>query len=86
MRIDLNGEPLELADGASLADAVRAAGAEPDAPRGVAVALDGEVVPRGEWEATSLRDGQSVEVLAAIQGGADDANDFVFARSRGARR
>jgi len=86
MRIDLNGEPLELAAGAGLGDAVRVSGAAPEAPRGVAVALDGEVVPRGEWESTPLREGQSVEVLAAIQGGADDANDFVFARSRGARR
>ena len=56
--------------GATLADAVRESGAEEDA-RGVAVALDGEVVPRGEWDATPLRDGQAVEVLAAIQGGAE---------------
>ena len=69
MRIELNGERRELADAATLADAVRESGARADA-RGVAVALDGEVVPRGEWEATPLREGQSVEVLAAIQGGA----------------
>ena len=36
---------------ATLAEAVREAGAAPEG-RGVAVALDGEVVPRGEWEAT----------------------------------
>jgi thiazole synthase len=70
MRIELNGEPLVLGEGATLADAVRSAGAEPDGARGVAVALEGEVVPRGEWGSTSLRDGDSVEVLAAIQGGA----------------
>ncbi len=70
MRIDLNGEARELPPGATLAVAVRASGAESDT-RGVAVALDGEVVPRGEWEATALREGQSVEVLAAIQGGED---------------
>ena len=58
------------ADGATLADAVRETGAEPDA-RGVAVALDGEVVPRGGWATTALSDGQQVEVLAAIQGGAE---------------
>ncbi len=68
MRIELNGEPRQLADGATLLAAVREAGAEAEA-RGVAVALDGEVVPRGEWERTPLREGQSVEVLAAIQGG-----------------
>jgi sulfur carrier protein len=35
----------------------------------VAVALDGEVVPRGEWDTTELRDGQQLEVLHAVQGG-----------------
>ncbi len=70
MRIELNGEPRELADGAVLADAVRESGADSEV-RGVAVALDGEVVPRGEWEATPLGEGRKVEVLAAIQGGAE---------------
>jgi thiazole synthase len=69
MKIELNGKPQELAEGASLADAVRAAGA--DAGRGVAVALDGVVAPRGEWAQTPLAQGSRVEVLAAIQGGAD---------------
>jgi thiazole synthase len=69
MRIELNGERLELPPPATLADAVRESGAAGEA-RGVAAALDGEVVPRGEWERTPLREGQSVEVLAAIQGGA----------------
>jgi thiazole synthase len=68
MRIELNGTPRELPDGATLADAAREAGAG-EAARGVAVALDGEVVPRGEWGSTPLREGQRVEVLAAIQGG-----------------
>jgi thiazole synthase len=74
MRIELNGKPRELPEAATLADAARAAGSG-DAARGVAVALDGEVVPRGEWEATPLREGQSVEVLAAIQGGAPELTD-----------
>jgi thiazole synthase len=70
MRIELNGVPHELPHGATLDAAVRASGAGEGA-RGVAVALDGEVVPRSEWEATPLREGQAVEVLAAIQGGAE---------------
>ena len=37
--------------------------------RGVAVALDGEVVPRTEWAATALVERQSVEVVRAVQGG-----------------
>jgi thiazole synthase len=70
MRIELNGEPRKLPAGATLADAVRESGAE-QGGRGVAVALDGEVVPHGEWDSTALSEGHSVEVLAAIQGGAE---------------
>jgi thiazole synthase len=71
MRIELNGEPRELPAGATLADAVRQSGVEEEG-RGVAVAFDGEVVPRGEWDSTLLAEGGKVEVLAAIQGGAGD--------------
>jgi thiazole synthase len=70
MRIELNGEPAELADTATLVEAALAAGA-PESRRGVAIALDGEVVPRSEWGSTPLREGAAVEVLAAIQGGAE---------------
>ncbi len=70
MRIELNGEPRDLPAGATLDLAVRKSGAEPDA-RGIAAALDGEVVPRSEWPATVLQEDQRVEVLAAVQGGAD---------------
>ena len=69
MRIELNGEPVDLPDGATVRDAALAAGAEPDG-RGVAVALDGEVVPRGQLERTGLSEGQRVEVVSAIGGGA----------------
>jgi thiazole synthase len=70
VRIELNGEARELPAGATLADAARAAGAG-EGGRGYAVAVDGEVVPRGQWGATELREGAAVEVLAAIQGGAE---------------
>jgi thiazole synthase len=75
MRIELNGSPHELPDRATLEAAVRESGAGEGA-RGVAVALDGEVVPRGEWEGTALREGQAVEVLAAIQGGAPEGDEL----------
>jgi thiazole synthase len=71
VRIELNGESCELAEGATLADAVRESSVDATT-RGVAVAVDGEVVPRGEWEATPLSEGRKVEVLAAIQGGAGE--------------
>jgi sulfur carrier protein len=38
-------------------------------PRGIAVALDREVVPRGQWESTTLGDGARLEVVHAVQGG-----------------
>jgi sulfur carrier protein len=66
--IELNGDRVELDEGASVADAVAAAGAD-SGRRGVAVAVDGEVVPRSGWEGTHLRGGQKVEVVEAIQGG-----------------
>jgi sulfur carrier protein len=64
----LNGDPTDLAGRASVTAAVEAAGAEANG-RGVAVAVDGEVVPRGEWDSTELAEGQRVEVLRAVQGG-----------------
>ena len=68
MRLILNGAPRELDDGARVGDAVAASGA-PSEGRGVAVAVDGEVVPRPQWDAVELRDGQRVEVVQAVQGG-----------------
>jgi sulfur carrier protein len=64
----LNGQRLELPEGATVELAVRESGAPPEG-RGVAVAVDGEVVPRGAWPGTMLQDGQHVEVLHAVQGG-----------------
>ena len=37
--------------------------------RGTAAAVDGEVVPRGDWASFALTDGQAVELLTAVQGG-----------------
>ncbi|HEY6637428.1 MAG TPA: sulfur carrier protein ThiS [Solirubrobacterales bacterium] len=75
MKVELNGEVVALPDGAGLIEAIDASGANPE-QRGVAVAIDGEVVPRSEWRRTSLQEGQKVEVLAAIQGGAEDGFDL----------
>jgi sulfur carrier protein len=68
MNVILNGDRARLDAEATVADAVEAAGLEVPA-RGVAVAVEGEVVPRGEWEARRLREGESVEVVRAVQGG-----------------
>lgn len=68
MRVIVNGEPADLPAGATVDAAVAASGADPSG-RGLAVAVDGEVVPRGRWSDLSLDDGQRVEVLHAVQGG-----------------
>ena len=85
MKVELNGEPRELPDGATR----RRRGAREPAPstaaRGVAVAVDGEVVPRGAWERRALPTASSVEVLAAIQGGAADRASSIGGRELGAR-
>lgn len=66
MNLVLNGAPAELPDGATIADVLR----HLEAPeRGVAVAVDAEVVPRSAWAATPLPDGARVEVVQAVQGG-----------------
>lgn len=37
--------------------------------RGVAVAIDGDVLPRSSWDTTTLHDGAKVELVGAVQGG-----------------
>jgi sulfur carrier protein len=69
MRLVINGTPHELPTEATVEHAVDATGAE-SSRGGLAVAVDGEVVPRGEWGRTPLQDGQRVEILQAVQGGA----------------
>jgi sulfur carrier protein len=68
MTIRLNGTDRELPDGTTIAAAIELLDVPPDA-RGVAVAVDREVVPRGAWSTTVLPDGATVEVVMAIQGG-----------------
>jgi sulfur carrier protein len=68
VRVLVNGSETELADGATVEAALESLEL-PAAGRGVAVAVDAEVVPRGQWGATELYDGARIEVLRAIQGG-----------------
>ena len=68
MRVLVNGAPRELGPGATVENVVASL---PDAPqgRGLAVALEGEVVPRGQWPSTHLEEGSRVEIVVAVQGG-----------------
>ena len=64
--IRLNGEEIAVADGATVADLVAE---HAESPRGLAVAVNAEVVPRSAWSVTALAGGDRVELLVAAQGG-----------------
>jgi sulfur carrier protein len=68
MIVTVNGERRELEPGATVASVVAQLEVAPDA-RGVAVALDGEVVTRSRWAQTTVSEGALVEIVSAIQGG-----------------
>ena len=65
--IFVNGEPSERA-GATVAELLAELGVDAGA-RGVAVAVDGEAIPRAEWGELTVNEGQRVEALSAMQGG-----------------
>ena len=62
----VNGEPRTVRADCAL-DALIAT--LTSAPRGIAAAVNEAVVPRGEWSATSLAEGDRIEILTAVQGG-----------------
>lgn len=64
----VNGEPVRVACGSTIADLI-ALLIEEDDPKGVAVAVDRCVVPRSEWATTPARTGSLVEVVSAAAGG-----------------
>jgi sulfur carrier protein len=66
VELTVNGAPAELADDATVADLVAARAPGHDR---VAVARNGDVVPRSSWTATRLAPGDAVEVLAPTAGG-----------------
>jgi len=65
-RATVNGAPTELAPGITVADLVAARCAS---PKGVAVAVNGEVVPRSTWGATAVEGGDDIEIVTAAAGG-----------------
>lgn len=66
--IYLNGNPHDDDAEQTVANLLSVLDLEPDA-RGIAVAVDGEVVPRAGWSTIAVPDGARVEVLTAMQGG-----------------
>lgn len=67
-RLVVNGSDRDVATGTTIAELVAEVTGRDDL-RGVAVAIDGAVVPRSAWAAQAPEDGQHVEILTAVQGG-----------------
>lgn len=65
MQILLNGQPLDVPDAATLADAVTAAAIAPP----FAAAVNGQFVPRAAHAATSLKAGDQIDLVQPVTGG-----------------
>jgi sulfur carrier protein len=64
--VTINGETRDLPPGVTLEDVVSQL---TTSPKGVAAAVNGEVVPRRAWPATALAERDAVEIVTAVQGG-----------------
>ena len=65
----VNGEEKQVAGEATLADVLTEFGLDPDAARGVAIAVNDEVVRRALWKETAVNEKDRVEIVTAQQGG-----------------
>ena len=68
MTIKVNGNDATVDAGTTITKLPERLDVPPEG-RGVAVAVDAEVVPRGAWGTHTLEDGAQVEVVTAVQGG-----------------
>lgn len=66
MKVKINDKTVELADGASLADALAAANIK---PTGIATAINGKVIAASYRSATALNDGDTILIIKAFCGG-----------------
>lgn len=69
LEIVLNGELYEVPFGTTVAELLRQLEIDPEAARGIAVAVNEEVVRRSQWAVLPLQAGDRVEVVTAHQGG-----------------
>jgi len=67
--ITVNGENRTVPAEYALTSLLEDAEVDPDAARGVAVALNDSVVRRQDWEDVTLAEGDTVEIVTAQQGG-----------------
>lgn len=64
--VSVNGDPEQLSAGTTVADIV---GRFCASPNGVAVARNGDVVPKSAWTSTPVVAGDRVEIVTAAAGG-----------------
>ena len=68
MNIRINGEKKTVSPNLNVHDLLIALEIDP-MQSGIAVAVDREVIPKTEWQATELRENSEVEIIRAVQGG-----------------
>ena len=68
MKIRVNGKETEVRLNLNVYDLLIALELDP-VQAGIAVAVEREVIPKTEWQATELREGSDVEIIRAVQGG-----------------
>lgn len=66
MTVTINGEPREFPDGLTLSALCAQLGMKADR---VAVELNLEIVPRGSWDSTLLKNGDKLEIVHFVGGG-----------------
>jgi len=66
VQVLVNGKSRRFAAGSTVGQVVAAV---TDQARGIAVAVNGEVVPRQGWPATPVAEGDQIEIVTAVQGG-----------------
>jgi sulfur carrier protein len=69
VNITVNGEPTEIAEDSSIEELLAGRANYDPKRRGIAIARNGEVVPRSRWTSQQLAEGDVVELLTATQGG-----------------
>jgi sulfur carrier protein len=68
MELTINGEKKTIGKAETLEDVMTFLGISPET-RGVAAALNDAVIPRSQWKTTTVRPGDAIEVIHAVQGG-----------------
>ncbi len=66
MKVKINDTEITLQDGANIATALASQSIE---PKGIAIALNGTVIPKGLYDSTNLSNGDTIIIIKAFYGG-----------------